>query len=70
LAQKEHYFTVEGPKGKADIFELTAEAYSPEGQPSFEPSYEVVYQNKSEVFKSEGEAITAAQQLVGAESRY
>ena len=63
---REHYFTVEGPNGKAEIYEIVP--VNERG--SYEPSYEVVYAGKAEPFASEGEAITAAQQLVGAQSVY
>ena len=64
--EKELYFTVEGPKGKAEIFELVPD----NERGSYEPTYEVEYSGKTQSFSSEGEAVTAAQELVGAESVY
>ena len=68
---RELYFTVEGPKGKAEIFEIVSEATSgADTQHPWEPEYEIQFQGKSETYRSEGEAITAAQELVGAQSVY
>ena len=64
--EKEHYFTVEGPKGKAEIYEIVPD----NERGSYEPSYEVEYAGRTQAFGSEGEAVTAAQELVGAESVY
>lgn len=66
MPTKEHYFTVEGPRGKAEIYEVVPE----NERGSYEPSYEVEHDGKTESFASEGEAITAAQQMVGAPSVY
>jgi hypothetical protein len=68
---RELYFTVEGPKGKAEIFEITSEATSgADTEHSWEPEYEVQFEQHRSSYTSEGEAITAAQELVGAESVY
>ena len=69
--KREHYFTVEGPEGTAEIYEILDEQYETvKERNSFEPVYEVAYRGKSETFSSEGEAITVAQQKVGARSSY
>jgi hypothetical protein len=65
---REHYFTVEGPKGKVDVFEVIESANAKDG--TFEPTYEVVGQGKTSRFSSEGEAITVAQEMAGVSSRY
>ena len=68
---RELYFTIEGPRGKAEIFELVSEAANgADADHSWEPEYEVHFEGNSQTFASEGEAITAAQQLVGAPSVY
>ncbi|GEM_PF-5701581 len=66
--RREHYFTVEGPKGKVEIYEVTDD--SPASQQAFEPNYEIEYDGKAERYVSEGEAITVAQQLVGSQSSW
>ncbi len=68
---KELYFTVEGPKGKAEIFEIVPEeANGADTEHSWAPEYQVIFEGASNVYTSEGEAITAAQELVGAQSVY
>lgn len=68
---KELYFSVEGPKGKADIFEIVSEARDgTDTEHTWEPEYEVQFQGRAETFASEGGAITAAQEWVGAQSVY
>ena len=49
--------TVEGPKGKADLFEVV------DSGP--QPSYEVTCGSTTQIFKSMGEAYITAGELVG-----
>ena len=65
---REHYFTIEGPKGRVEVFEVVEAASSPGS--SFDPVYEVVGQGQTTQYSSEGEAITVAQELAGVSSRY
>lgn len=68
---KELYFTVEGPRGKAEIFEIVPDGADGTGpERSWEPVYELQFGGRTEPYASEGEAITVAQQLVGAQSVY
>lgn len=66
---KELYLSVEGPKGKADIFEVT-EPPQPGQPPVWEPKYEVHFGGNATTHNSEGEALTVAQQLSGAPDNY
>lgn len=68
---KELYYTVEGPRGRAEIFELVSEATAGTDQAhTWGPQYQVQFGEKTETYPSEGEAITAAQEMVGAETVY
>ena len=56
---KSLYTTIEGPAGKADIFEVISES------PSWTISYEVRFANERHTFETEGEATVVAHELVG-----
>lgn len=67
------YLVVEGPKGKAEVFEVIQEvpkdAQQREGWVSSRPGdtrYDVRFAGASQSFWSEGEAAIAAQELAGA----
>jgi hypothetical protein len=66
---REHYMSVEGPKGRATVYEVTGDAPIGGGN-SWEPRYEVEFSGGVTRFNSEGEAITVAQQLTGAPDNY
>ena len=66
------YTSVEGPKGTADIFEVTQEIESDrlrnESMGSSRPwdvKYEVRFGSEVQAFWAEGEAVTVAKQLTG-----
>ena len=65
------YTTVEGPKGRADVFEVTQEfekdpLVSSQGTSRpWDIRYEVRFGSDRQSFWAEGEAVTVAKQLVG-----
>ena len=66
------YTTVEGPKGKADVFEITQDASKDALQSDsgssrpWDVKYEVRFGSHKEAYWAEGEAVTVAKSLVGA----
>lgn len=67
------YTTIEGPKGKADVYEITQDAGSKDALQSasgssrpWDVKYEVRFGAHTEAFWAEGEAVTVAKSLVGA----
>ncbi len=65
------YTTVEGPKGRADIFEVTQDiekdplASQAGSSRPWDIRYEVRFGNDRQSFWAEGEAVTVAKELAG-----
>ena len=65
------YTTVEGPKGRVDVFEVTQEIekdplVSAQGTSRpWDIRYEVRFGNERQSFWAEGEAVTVAKQMAG-----
>ena len=65
------YTTIEGPKGKADVFEVTqdvekdAQTSSAGSSRPWDVKYEVRFGGQAQAFWAEGEAVTVAKQLTG-----
>jgi len=67
---RELYLTVEGPKGKAEVFEVVDDQPDSDGRVVWEPRYEVAFASSATQYSSEGEAITVAHQVTGAPDNY
>ena len=65
------YTTVEGPKGRADVFEVTQEiekdalASAQGTSRPWDIRYEVRFGDQRQSFWAEGEAVTVAKELAG-----
>lgn len=65
------YNTIEGPKGRVDVFEVTQEierdalASAQGTSRPWDIRYEVRFGNERQSFWAEGEAMTVAKQLAG-----
>jgi hypothetical protein len=67
---RELYLTVEGPRGKAEVFETVDDHPGSDGRLVWEPRYEIVFRGETTQYGSEGEAITVAHQVTGAPDNY
>jgi len=64
-AQRTHLHTVEGPKGKAEIFEILQSTNDDATVGGEVVDYEIVFNNQSQRVRALGEASLVAEELAG-----
>jgi len=64
-AQRTHLRTIEGPKGKAEIFEILRSTNADATVGGEVVDYEIVFNNQSQTVRALGEASLVAEELAG-----
>ncbi len=67
MADRSLVAVIEGPKGKAEVFEVNGEPVGTATSGAISTSYEVVFGSKTESVMTLGEASIVAHELAGAD---